>query len=601
MKTTDPTWTTFKINFGKKHKGKTIAQIWKEDPKYIRWLAKDSFMEDVKIAAQCVIKGEPIGKVTPKVTLDMDGMLIVMKTPFELKDVCSDLSQRVWDPDRKAWCAPGTIIKEVNTAFDNEDCNVVRTEAFINYLEGNSIRYQMSTATESTNDFEISDDFGHGKKLMPFQEAGVEFLETTNGCALIGDQMGLGKTVQALGYLQLHPELRPAIVVCPSSLRLNWKKEAYSWLTTDDIVEVVGTKTKEIVGDIIIINYDILKKNQEKLDDLNAKVIILDESHYIKNKSQRTTAGMEIASNAPHRILLTGTPLMNRPRELWNQLRVIDPVGYPEKGFFRWHKRFCNATQNEYGWDFNGASNIDELAESLKNVMIRRLKSDVLAELPEKQYTTLPVIINNRREYDNAEQNFIEWVGEHKGIGAQKKASRAEHLAKIEALKQVAAEGKIKAAFEWITTFLQTDEKLVVFATHKSVIAQLMKKFSKVAVKIDGSCSMEERQDAVDAFQNDPDIKLFVGNIKAAGVGITLTAASDVMFLEFPWTPADLEQACDRVHRITQKDCVNIYYFMAENTIDVKIIQMLEEKKKVIDGVMDEASINIFNIYNYML
>jgi len=552
-------------------------------------------MDDAKNAAQCVIKGKPIGEVIPKVTLDVDGMLIVMKTPFSLKDVCKNLSLRNWDTSRKAWTAPGTIIKEINVAFDNEYCEIIRTEAFIKCLERNNICYQMSTATESTTGFKISDEFGHEKELMPFQKAGVEFLEATDGCALISDQMGLGKTIQALAYLQLHPELRPVIIVCPASLRLNWKNEAYEWLTTPDIVEVITAKTKEIIGDIIIINYDILKKNQEKLDDLNAKVIIFDESHYIKNKSQRTKAAMEIASNTPHRILLSGTPMMNRPREFWNQLRVIDPVGYPEKAFFQWHKRYCDATQNKYGWDFNGASNIDELAENLKNIMIRRVKSDVLTELPEKRHTTFPLIINNRRDYDIAKMDFLQWVRDNRGIGAEKKASRAKHLAQIEALKQVAAQGKIKAISEWITDFIRTGEKLVIFGTHRTIISQIMDKFSKVAVKIDGSSTMEKRQDAIDTFQNNPDIKLFVGNIKAAGVGITLTAASTVAFLELPWTPADLEQAEDRCHRIGQKDAVNVYYFVGENTIDETIIKMLKDKKDIINGVMNDLPLNEFD------
>ncbi|MEA3301816.1 MAG: DEAD/DEAH box helicase, partial [Pseudomonadota bacterium] len=397
------------------------------------------------------------------------------------------------------------------------------------------------------------------------------------------------------------PELRPAVVVCPATLKSNWLIEARAWLETDERIVVVNSgKTKSLDADIIIINYELMKKWVQALQSIRPKILVADESHMLKTPAAaRSKAVKELASVTPHKIFLTGTPVLSRPGELWNQLQILDPAQYPDSRFVAWHIRYAGAYKGRFGWDFSGASNLDELAASLKTIMIRRTKEQVLPELPAKRRQTLLVSINNRREYNKADKEFMAWLIEQKGAEAADRASHVEQLAKIEYLRQIAIRGKMKQVQDSIKTFLLNGEKLVVFATHRATIDTLMSEFGGQAVKIVGGMSGKQKQESIDAFQNDPDVRLFIGNIKAAGVGITLTAASNVAFLELPWTPSDLEQAEDRLHRIGQSNAVNVCFFLAEGTIDATIATMLDTKGSIIDQIMSNpagAGLNLLDL-----
>lgn len=454
--------------------------------------------------------------------------------------------------------------------------------------------------------------------LYGFQTEGVQFIEDRNGRAIVGDEMGLGKTPQSLAWLQLHPEARPAVIIVPASLKLNWEREANRWMT-DPKVQIISGKPNrnpvKLSGDLIVINYDILPNDTEKikmangqtkkvelagsgwvdyLTEMNPVAVILDECHYIKNaKALRTKACQKIAKGAKHVICLSGTPIVNRPIEFFNALRIVDKQLFPS--FFKYAERYCGATANEYGWDFSGASNTKELHKILTDtVMVRRLKKDVLKDLPEKQRTVIPMEIENREEYDRAFEDFLNWLkGESEdGEKAVEKAEAAEALVKIEKLKQLVMRGKAKECSRWIENFLESGEKLVVFTTHRKVIDGLYKKFKDVAVKLDGGTSMTDRQAAVDSFQSDPSVLLFIGNIKAAGVGITLTEASNVCFVELPWSPGELDQAEDRTHRIGQEsDSVNIWYLVADKTVEDDIAELLDTKRTVLKAVLDGAEV----------
>jgi SWI/SNF-related matrix-associated actin-dependent regulator 1 of chromatin subfamily A len=449
----------------------------------------------------------------------------------------------------------------------------------------------LSRAEVSVDDVAEITPNGLKKELFAFQKKGVAFIEAKNGRALVGDEMGLGKTIQALAWLQLHPKKRPAIILCPAHLKLNWAKETRETLSGDPKIQILqGTKPYPITGEIIIINYDILGKWLEKLQTIKAQVLVFDEAHYIKNSTaQRTKATKKLAKNIPHVIALSGTPIVNRPVEGFNIVQILDKTVFPN--FWQFAHKYCGAKHNGFGWDFTGATNKEELHKILAGtIMIRRKKADVLPDLPDKLYSYIPMEISNRNEYEAAETNFINYLRQIKGDGAAKKASQAEHLVKIEALKQLTVKGKMEQAINWIQNFITTgngDSKLVVFTVHKVVIDALMDEFKSIAVKVDGSCSAEQRHAAVEKFQNDPDTKLFVGNIQAAGTGLTLTAASSVAFLELPWTPGELVQAEDRCHRIGQKDTVNVYYLLAEGTIEEKIAELLDEKRQVLEAVLD--------------
>jgi len=424
-------------------------------------------------------------------------------------------------------------------------------------------------------------------ELYPFQKDGVAFVEANNGKALIADDMGLGKTIQSIAWIQMHPELTPVLIVCPASLKLNWKKEIEKFTEGRDIEILSGVFPWEPTGDTLIINYDILTHWESTLSKTRPQVLIADECHYFKNPSARRTKSiMRLGRRIPHIITLSGTPILNRPIEAFNALKLIAPDLFPS--YWKYAHRYCGAKHNGFGWDFSGASHTDELHHLLKSsVMIRRLKTDVLKELPEKIRSFIPIELKNKKEYESAEIDFVRFIYQTKGREAAKKIRNTSALSSIEGLKQLAVKGKIDQVIEWIKDFLQIEDKLVVFAIHRHVIDYLMGVFGDIAVKVDGSVSGKKRQEAIDRFQNDAKIKLFIGNIRAAGVGITLTASSTVVFIELPWTPGELIQAEDRVHRIGQRESVNIYYLLAVGTIEERIAGIIDNKRKVLDQVLD--------------
>ena len=502
--------------------------------------------------------------------------IILIKFPFdrETLEQIRTISGRKYNPTERYWTCP------VN--MDN-----IESLKSFGFRLDEDLKKKLNSKIniESIYPIEIP---GLPYALKPFQKIGVGFFEHKNGRALCADEMGLGKTIQTLSWLFLHSEKRPVIIVCPSSLKLNWSWEAQKWLINPFVQILNGEKSNiNLLGKILIINYDIISHWIEKLKMIKPQVLILDECHYIKNdKAKRTKSIKQLVKGIPHIIALSGTPITNRPIEIYNAVNIIDNTLFPNRWAFL--HRYCGAKYNGFGWDFNGATNIEELHKKLtESIMIRRKKQDVLKELPDKTYSFVPIELENEKEYQAAESNFIQYLQQTKGVEVAKRALNGGILTEIEILKQVAVKNKMKQAISWIHDFLESGLKLVVFAHHKFIIDQLMNEFQTIAVKIDGGVSNENRQKAVEEFQTNPNIRLFVGNIKAAGVGITLTASSNVVFLELPWTPGELSQAEDRCHRIGQEDKVNIYSLLALNTIEISIARLLDEKRKVLDGVLD--------------
>lgn len=459
-----------------------------------------------------------------------------------------------------------------------------------------------------------------GLKLYDYQKEGVAFIDSKQGRALIADEMGLGKTIQALSWLRVHPEIRPALIVCPSSVKINWSREAKKWIKDAKVKILHGQTPTTIKGNIIIINYEILSYWKQALQAYNFQALIIDEAHYTKNpQAQRTKAIKSLNKGIPNLVALTGTPIENKPIEIYNIVQAINPSIFPN--YYSYLYRFCGAKRNQYGGiDTTGSSNEKELNRILKNtIMIRRKKSEVLKELPPKITVQVPLEITNQQAYNKAEQEFIRYVKEKYGNVRQvedelkafakkhkidvdddaseqelkeladlkiEKVSNAPVLAQIESLKQLAIEGKLKEIINWIETFLESGEKLVVFAIHRKVINEITKAFPQ-ALKIDGSVSLKNRQIAIDKFQNNSEAKLLVANIKAGGVGITLTAASNIAVIQFPWSPMVLNQAVDRVHRITQLHQVTTWMLIGENTIEERILKILSEKENIISQVLD--------------
>ena len=487
--------------------------------------------------------------------------------------------------------------------------------------------YALSMARES--DFTV---MSLGGVLRDFQRAGADYIARNSGGVLMADEMGLGKTIQALAAVESR-ERFPLLIVCPAVVKYNWYHESVKWLGHRSI-NVMDGSSEMVFSEIVIINYDLLERRLADLDSVEWHTIIFDESHYLKNyKATRTKAATQLAAHAGSRILLSGTPILNRPQELISQLIIMDKL-HLFGGFWPFVNRYCAAKQTRHGWDLSGAANLEELNRILReSCMIRREKREVLDELPEKTRADLWVNINNRPEYLKAESDLIAYLKTdaivkaaamaeinektqteferlilsgstnpaatlesqefRRGLiveyreGVAQKAARAETLVKIGVLKQIAARGKIDAARAWIKNFFENEKtKLVVFAWHKFIIDSLAVEFK--CATITGETSAEEKTQAVYEFQNDPAVKMLVCNIQAGGVGITLTAADSSLFLELGWNPGLMDQAEDRIHRMGQKaEAVTIYRMLAESTIDRGVLEMIEAKRGDIENAID--------------
>jgi SWI/SNF-related matrix-associated actin-dependent regulator 1 of chromatin subfamily A len=286
-------------------------------------------------------------------------------------------------------------------------------------------------------------------------------------------------------------------------------------------------------------------------------------------------------------IALSGTPIINKPVEFFNVLNILRPSIF--NSFYKFTNRYCAPSYNGFGWNYNGASNLDELHKILLDTcMIRRLKKDVLKELPDKVISILPVNSFSKelkQEYQTAVDDMIITIKNEKG--EKQNIELLNVLHQIEVLKQLAFKMKFDSIVEWVEDFLESGKKLVIFCNHHFAIDELMKKFPDISVKLDGRDNIENRNTSVKEFMNNDKIRLFVGNIKAAGEGITLTVSDTCLIVEFPWTPGEISQAFDRLHRIGQKESVNCYYMIASGTIEEDIVDLLDEKRKILDKALD--------------
>ena len=408
-------------------------------------------------------------------------------------------------------------------------------------------------------------------------------------------------TIQSIGIVS-YVKAFPCLVICPSSLKENWRREwemvtgKKAMILTDAVKRNYKLFHEAGLADVFICNYESLKKYfvasiaKEKkwtLKDVYFRKeiemfqsVIIDELHRCKSTTThqaKFTKG--ITTGKRFVIGLTGTPVVNKPKDLVSQLYIINQMNQ----IFGNYKHFVDT----YCAGNNEASNLKELNAKLRNnCFIRREKQAVLTDLPDKQRQVVVCEINNRKEYDDAEKDLIKYLVEYKDASDQKIASalRGEIMVKIGILKNISARGKLADVFDFVDDIMEAGEKLILFIHLKEVAAAVMAKYHG-AVSITGSDDMQSRQISVDRFQRDPKVKLIVCSIKAAGVGLTLTASSRVGFIEFPWTFADAEQCEDRAHRIGQKDSVTCYYFLGKNTIDTKIYKIIQAKKAIAEAV----------------
>ena len=460
-----------------------------------------------------------------------------------------------------------------------------------------------------------------GLDFFPYQKAGVRFA-LNRPDTLIGDEMGLGKTMQAIGVINADPTIANVLIVCPASLKLNWVREASLWCARSLPVSLANGSFP--AGGIVIINYEQVAKFRAEIDATRWDMLVCDESHYLKNpKAQRTAIILGKWDRDPalkidpikarRRIFLTGTPILNRPKELWTLVHALDPEGLGKnwKGF---HTRYCAGHRDHRGyWDISGASNLDELQGRLRgSIMVRRLKSEVLTELPAKrrQIIAFQAESAEAKAAIAAEDKFVrETEASLNKLKAEVEALSADEAseaykdatAKLRQAQQTAftetsrvrhavALAKVPQVIEHLRDVLEdSDAKLVVFAHHHDVTDQIAYALSQdtTVLKADGRDSIKDRDAAVQLFQNMPDYRVIVCGIMAMGVGHTLTASSHVVFAELDWVPGNLQQAEDRCHRIGQRDSVLVQHLVLDGSMDARMAQMLVEKMGVITQAVD--------------
>jgi SWI/SNF-related matrix-associated actin-dependent regulator 1 of chromatin subfamily A len=425
-------------------------------------------------------------------------------------------------------------------------------------------------------------------KLMKFQVRGVRFIEKLNGRALIGDDMGLGKTIQSIAWMVLHPEVRPVLIVCPASIKYNWQREL--WVHAHLRSQVLeGSTPYDIRRDIVIINYDILHHWKKVLFKFKPQLFVVDECHYIKTPNiKRTRTCLAFSRRCKHMLALSGTPIINRPIEFFPVLNMLDSEEWRFRMSYAF--RYCDPHRGFMGrgWDLSGASHLEELHERVSKIMIRRTKAEVLPELPKKRRTYLR-LKTDLSEYRRAEAEFLLWLEETEGKEAALRAQGALALVQLGKLKKLAAQAILPLGIDWISSFLEeSDQKLVAFAIHRSILSKLTEAFPRAAVISGEVSSARERQKEAERFQKDPKCRLLLGGLRPAGTGWTLTAASTTVFFEVGWTPGEHDQAEDRVHRIGQKaDSVSAYYLVPMGTVVEDTLELIEKKRKIISQAVD--------------
>ena len=412
-----------------------------------------------------------------------------------------------------------------------------------------------------------------------------------NNRFILADDMGLGKTTSVV-ISALETEVKKILVICPASLKINWMREFQ--LYTDREIFICEGKKYSTESDIVIMNYDIVKnfydtKSPETspIIQSNFDLIVIDEAHYISNTTAiRTKLINSFAKKSKRLWLLSGTPMTSRPINYFNLLSLIDsPVA---QNWMAYVIRYCEGYQFRVGgnkkiWNTNGASNLEELRDRTSRQVLRRLKTEVL-DLPEKIINPVYLRLKSR-EYEDLMGDYYNWY-ESKDDSTR---SLTVQFTKIMKVRQVIANEKVESTIELAENILEQGKKVIIFTNFTEVLQRIHSHFGKKSVYLDGSCSKNSRQHSIDEFQNNDKIKIFVGNLKAAGAGITLTASEVVIMNDLSFVPSDHAQAEDRAYRYGQKNNVLVYYPIFENTIEGIVYDILSHKKNIIDVVMGDS------------
>ena len=422
---------------------------------------------------------------------------------------------------------------------------------------------------------------------------------------ILADDMGLGKTTATI-IAALETGSKKILIICPASLKINWQREIENY--SDRPVYIAEGKKFSTESDFVIVNYDILKnfhdtdpkkKNGSILNQSNFDLVILDEAHMISNpQAQRTKIINHFVKNIKRVWLLTGTPMTSRPMNYYNLLNIIEsPVA---QNWMAYAIRYCQGYQFMAGrrkvWNVTGASNLEELRDRTSKQILRRLKEDVL-DLPDKIISPVYLRLKSK-EYEELMGEYYDWFDNKK----DESSSLTVQFSKLMKVRKVIANEKTKQTIEFAENIIEQGKKVIIFTNFTDTLQTIYQHFGKQAVYLDGSCSKPHRQNAVDEFQENDKIKVFVGNLKAAGVGLTLTAAEVVIMNDLSFVPAEHAQAEDRAYRYGQKSNVLVYYPLYENTIEGAVYDILNRKKEIIRTVMgDQQPENVGDVVEEIL
>ena len=490
-------------------------------------------------------------------------------------------------PPEKIWCEK--LLCETDKAYhiwgkvtEKENMYAFWLPKGVIVLEQKTLKYQI--------DYSKFDK--PGRPVMVHQKQAIEKL-IPNDRFILADDMGLGKTTSAI-IAAIESGAKKVLIVCPASLKINWKREIEMYTNRRTLI-VEGGKWGSTF-DFYIINYDIIKNYHELPDEKTGvqeslilrehfDLAIIDEAHYINNTgAMRTQLMNDILDSIPKVWLLTGTPMTSRPINYYNLLKIVrSPLTLNWQGYV---KRYCKGFQFKANgrkiWKTDGAANLDELRERTRHLVLRRLKTDVL-DLPEKIITPQFLELDNML-YQHEMEEFVKIAKDDR-----KKESISITLSRLMGARKIIAREKVPYTCELIDKFLELDKKVIVFTNFTDTLEMIKEKYSKHCVVVNGTTPKLKRQEAVDRFQTDPKVKVFIGNIIAAGVGLTLTAAEGVIMNDLSFVPSHHSQAEDRANRIGQKNVVNVYYPIFEDTIEINIYNIIQRKKNNIEQVMGDG------------
>lgn len=532
--------------------------------------------------------------------------LFLFKCNYSEKGIPKDAGF-IYDANSKLWYTRDELKALKLKAYATDNCKLVLQS------KQHKIKKLVEESSSADSDFNVPKP-DNGMDYFGFQRSGIKYM-SDKPVVFLFDDMGVGKTIQAIGVTNLDKDVKRGLIVCPNSVKTKWKEEWKSWSIHDKLSVSISNGGEINIADVMICNFEMFSKSPKKsgynptktILKLIKKVgkldfIIIDEAHRIKNWNAQTTRSLFSLRNKTNRLMmLTGSPVLNKPDDIWMFLRFADLhlKFAPDKTTFQ--SKFCGYELDKYNrmvinYDKIDEDKLYELQIKLRTMLLlRRTKSQVLKDL-KKIRSAIPIDIDDiyKNDFNIAKslQTSLEKLNESNNLGDSiLKGLKPENIEELTRLRKLTGIAKVKNTVEFVKDILATGEKVLLFCHHHDVIDKYKKHFPN-HIEISGKISIEQRDLNQKKFQKDPTCKVAILQMDSAGVGIDLTAGSNVVFAEYHWIPKIMEQCEDRSCRNGQTKMVNIYYMVADGTIDAMMVQMILNKIKIstpLTELTDEA------------